>query len=325
MAVFEPRKAFQRVLTDDIDEQTGVEMRNMDGKHDKKDASVSVEIAEFGSKNQARANTTLSELSQHVLAVKRRFSGWRMGSIAAASTAFVSLILNIAAVAYLNAHQDRNTGLVELYNGDCTKTAALTTWVHLVINALSTILLGGSNYCMQCLSAPNREAIDDAHAKGKSLDIGVPSFRNLKSIGWFRLSMWLALGVSSIPLHLLYNSAFYSSLASNDYYVYVAAPSFLTGGNATIADPIENDYHGQRTTAVEIQQQVMSNDTNIFDQLDPLTCMKEYGDIFLQKRRNLVIMSRNTSTDDSAVLHALYYSFEASSTPEHGLYQPYGW
>ena len=56
---------------------------------------------------------------------------------------------------------------------------------------------------MQCLSAPTRKEVNVAHAQGKWLDIGVPSMRNLKSIAKVRLYMWLALGLSAVPLHLM--------------------------------------------------------------------------------------------------------------------------
>jgi hypothetical protein len=73
----------------------------------------------------------------------------------------------------------------------------------LLINALSTILLSASNYTMQCLSAPTRSEVDDAHSTGKWLDIGVPSVRNLGRIARKRVILWWLLGASSLPLHLL--------------------------------------------------------------------------------------------------------------------------
>lgn len=57
---------------------------------------------------------------------------------------------------------------------------------------------------MQCLSAPTREEVDEAHAKGKWLDIGVSSVRNLTSIPKSRLGMWVGLGLTSLPLHLMW-------------------------------------------------------------------------------------------------------------------------
>lgn len=94
-------------------------------------------------------------------------------------------------------------------------------WLHLIINILSTLLLGASNYSMQCLSSPTRSEIDKAHRQKLWLDIGVPSVRNLRRISASRIALWWLLAASSIPLHLLYNSAVFSSLYSREYKVFV--------------------------------------------------------------------------------------------------------
>jgi hypothetical protein len=75
--------------------------------------------------------------------------------------------------------------------------------IHIAVNALSTILLAVSNYTMQVLSSPTREDIDKAHAKHEHLDIGVLSVRNLTRIPRRRLLLFLLMGLSSIPIHLL--------------------------------------------------------------------------------------------------------------------------
>ena len=54
-----------------------------------------------------------------------------------------------------------------LFNGDCQQMKTIDTVSHLVINVLSTLLLGASNYAMQVLSAPTRENIDKAHPEGR--------------------------------------------------------------------------------------------------------------------------------------------------------------
>lgn len=96
-----------------------------------------------------------------------------------------------------------NQGKRTLYDGNCDTTKKINIGVHLLINVLSTILLGASNYCMQCMSAPTREEAEQAHAKFRWVDIGVPSIRNLGKISGLRVALWLLLGISSLPLHLL--------------------------------------------------------------------------------------------------------------------------
>jgi len=133
-------------------------------------------------------------------------SRWKVGARLAALSALLALLLNVGAAAYALKRWGSagSSGvLVQLYSGDCRKVENMSVWIHLAINALSTALLSGSNYCMQCLSAPSREEVDKAHAQNKWLDIGVPSVRNLRSISRKKVSLWWLLGISSVPLHLM--------------------------------------------------------------------------------------------------------------------------
>lgn len=133
-----------------------------------------------------------------------RFSGWRGGVLASiVVTAFV-LLLNVILVIVATTVWDPKDGIATAFTGDCTKAARWTTALHLLINLLGSLLLGASNYCMQRLVAPTRKEIDEAHAKRKWLDIGVPSIRNLSSINKGRVGLWILLGLSSLPLHLMW-------------------------------------------------------------------------------------------------------------------------
>jgi hypothetical protein len=90
-----------------------------------------------------------------------------------------------------------------LFEGDCHTAEQLNIVAHLLINAMSTILLSASNYGMQCPSAPTRKEFDIAHAKKHWLDVGVLSVPNIKSINPKRAILWGILGLRSLPLHLL--------------------------------------------------------------------------------------------------------------------------
>lgn len=87
--------------------------------------------------------------------------------------------------------------------GKCDNIRRYNITVHLAINILSTLLLSGCNYCMQCLSAPNRHEIDKAHSRGLSLDIGIPTVQNFRFLDRRKLILWCLLGFCSLPLHLL--------------------------------------------------------------------------------------------------------------------------
>ena len=133
------------------------------------------------------------------------YTGWHTGVLACATSVFVVLFINVGLTVYAatNPEYDIERGVGTLYSGSCEKSRTIGLWLHLGINGLSTLLLSGSNYTQQCLAAPTRSEIDAAHARRRWMDIGVPSARNLFKIKRERVLLWIAIGFSSIPLHLL--------------------------------------------------------------------------------------------------------------------------
>lgn len=101
---------------------------------------------------------------------------------------------------YVNADEP---GLRVLYEGSCTTSDRLNTFMHLGINILSTILLATSNYAIQCLSAPTRPEIDEAHSNQQWLDVGIVSVRNMSRLPTAKIYLWWLLMLSSLPIHLL--------------------------------------------------------------------------------------------------------------------------
>jgi hypothetical protein len=147
---------------------------------------------------------SLSQTSSWKAWRSRYTTGFRFCIASAAALSIIVLVINIALASYSISHYGNgNNGIQTLFAGSCSRARITSTALHLLINVLSTLLLGASNYCMQCLSAPTRSEIDAAHRKSIWLDIGVPSTRNLTKISFKRSWLWWILGMSSLPLHLL--------------------------------------------------------------------------------------------------------------------------
>ena len=148
------------------------------------------------------------ERSNSILSVWKPdwYTGWHTGVLACGTSAVVVLFINVGLTIYASTNRRYNVEgrIGTFYSGSCDKSKTIGLWLHLGINGLSTLLLSGSNYTQQCLSAPTRSEIDAAHAKREWMDIGVPSVRNLFKIKPERTLLWIAIGVMSIPLHLLY-------------------------------------------------------------------------------------------------------------------------
>ncbi|KAF2846689.1 hypothetical protein T440DRAFT_405013 [Plenodomus tracheiphilus IPT5] len=82
---------------------------------------------------------------------------------------------------------------------------------------------------MQVVSAPTRAELVRAHSRRVWLHIGVPSLRNLRYISRARALVWFALFLSSVPLHLLFNSVIFTNMQANDYYVFSVTQAWLDG------------------------------------------------------------------------------------------------
>jgi hypothetical protein len=148
---------------------------------------------------EARAN-----LIQRLHAVIRTcLIGWKFGVTWCVVVEIVILLINIGLSVFVGYYHGFNNGIGTLLQGECSKITAYSIGAHLIINVLSTLLLSGSNYCMQCLSAPTRREINNAHEQGITLDIGIPSLHNLGTVGAWKVLMWTLLGISSLSLHLL--------------------------------------------------------------------------------------------------------------------------
>ena len=118
------------------------------------------------------------------------------------------LLINIGLTIYVvtNSMYKMEQGTGTLYSGSCAKSKTIGIWLPLGINVLSTLLLAGSNYTQQCPAGPTRSEIDAAHARRQWMDTGVPSVRNPFRIKTERTLLWIAIGITSVPLHLLYIS-----------------------------------------------------------------------------------------------------------------------
>lgn len=139
----------------------------------------------------------------HQAIVPKKFEGWRLGAVYCALVVAASLILNVTVTIWASKTFGLSGGIGTIHRGTCPTIKKIGLWVHVAINVISTILLGASNYCMQCLCSPTRREVDKAHERNTWLDIGIQSFRNLMKIKKSRVILWVLLALSSVPLHLM--------------------------------------------------------------------------------------------------------------------------
>lgn len=243
---------------------------------------------------------------------QRHFRGWRFGILCGSllATLVFATNLTVTLVASLGQNQKASDRKL-LFEGDCTKTRNLNIGSHLLINILSTLLLSASNYGMQCLSSPTRSEVDKAHAKRHWLDIGVLSIRNTHNISKRRVRLWLLLGASSLPLHLLYvslpysdfcgssfshrgsyNSAIFSSIFTRDYIVFSAREDMLSSTAISTSLGVSTSSL-LYPLATHMYSSALANNLT---RLEPADCIKAHTTTFLTGRGSLILISEDLST-----------------------------
>ncbi|KAI4193318.1 MAG: hypothetical protein LQ350_008378 [Teloschistes chrysophthalmus] len=228
----------------------------------------------------------------------RRFQGWRMGVRLCAIAALLVLTINVLFTVAVTARYGSHSGLVTFSEGNCTKVENLSIWLHLLLNIFGTVILAASNYCMQCLSSPTRADIDKAHMRHRWLDIGIPSFRNLLAVSRRRVLLWSLLALSSVPLHLLYNSVIIPSKSTQEYSAYVASTDLLTGNGINWTAPVgrfhKYGYSIKGASLISYDRPNLNRFRNIsstWKKLDNDDCIKTYAQTYIQGHGDVVMIT----------------------------------
>lgn len=163
-----------------------------------------------------------------------QLSGWRKAAtVNTAVLACASLIL-LGLLMTSSIHAGGIVTTFTFYRGTCNGGTAsrVNQGLHLIINAFATCILASSNFFMQVLNAPSRDEVDAAHKRGRSLHIGVPSWRNAAWVARSKTWAWAVLVLTSIPIHLLFNSAvFDTDWREADYNMLIASEDFVSGAD----------------------------------------------------------------------------------------------
>ncbi|KAI1172242.1 hypothetical protein F4777DRAFT_562275 [Nemania sp. FL0916] len=216
------------------------------------------------------------------MGLSKRYPGWRLtGLILSISSAIISIAVFAVLATYSRSF--RFFGERVLYQGSCHKSSQISLCIQLGINVTSSIVLASSNFFMQIIAAPTRKTIDAAHKQCLFLDIGIPSCRNLFHIPKVNAVLWLLLGISSVPLHLLFNSSVLEIKTSTDSIVLLASESFLSG-NSTYTAPgivnpttINSTAEGQLETTLASISQSLQNDQSQWQHINLKECLQRYN------------------------------------------------
>jgi len=230
---------------------------------------------------------------------KKRLCGWRAGLTLAFTADILVLLLALGFTIGAAIGFERGGDYMEsiIVKGSCSRTKSVGTWLHLLINVLSTVLLSTSSFTMQCVASPTRQEVDKAHDENNFLTIGVPSLRNLIYIARPRTILYALILLTSLPLHLLANSAIYSSLATSSYGMFQVDRHFVDVSIEHMASKYAytvHSYNGNLDLSVSFgwnTTTVLKDMLPQFERLENDECIRAYSSPILAGRRHVVVVS----------------------------------
>ncbi|KAH6664530.1 hypothetical protein B0J14DRAFT_607897 [Halenospora varia] len=252
-----------------------------------------------------------------------RYPVWFWPSAAGFGLAMFVLLINVTILLWAKGQKiETRDGLYELFAATCPKTRVYMAWIELAINTLSTLLLAASTNCARLLLSPTREEVDVAHAQGVWLCIGVTGMRNIKWISSWRVWICGLLFLSSVPLHLLYNSVIFSSSYANDYMAMAVTEDFVNTKNHSMNTNIVKSFFFNMTMPLHIwgttnvlpssyttQLNIMGDNIQKLANLSNAECRDAFGSLKLEPAYHNVLLVTNHTQNDSFVNAVL-------STPE---------
>lgn len=251
--------------------------------------------------------------------------GWQLGTLS--SCAFVGAVLcfNVAFTIYLIAtHPPSSDGVGVVAMGNCSTISSSSTIIHILINICSSVVVAASNYNMQCLTAPTRADVDDAHKRGKPLQIGVQSLGNLRFVRWWKICMWIALTFSTVPLHFLWNSAIFMVTGLNEYAGIVVTSDYLEAlsSNDTLNcdDAALTRYQqGFNETPSYVTCWLLRAAQNQkLTYMTPKDCIHHYDSRLETSSYNLIAVTRNNVSQQSEL-----FPPQAASLPVVAYFDPF--
>ncbi|KAE8318728.1 hypothetical protein BDV41DRAFT_560561 [Aspergillus transmontanensis] len=226
------------------------------------------------------------------------YSGWRFTLALASFASVIVLAFNLGFVIWAAVHHTVERSRGTLHEGNCEKVQHMGTGLHFAINILSTSLLGASNYCMVCRDLLY---IDRAHGKGRWLDIGVPSVRNLRLVSRKRA--------------VLYNSTIFAITSANSYWVFTAPEGFAK-------QDVQNSTSGNEETANDALNRLRAGAQNgTLQRLDISQCVNAYATDFQTTYGSLILVTNDTDQFQSVAQQTTFLPEENLGTSASDPYQ----
>lgn len=245
--------------------------------------------------------------------LKPRARGWRRPVIA--NTILLALLSGaLSLTTFFSGNESESFTINYLfYAGACETTRILNLAIHLGLNVAATLVFSSCIFVMQVLNSPTRSEVDAMHAKGKYVEIGIPSLSNLFALSKFKAITWVVLAVLSLPVHMLLNSAvFETDFHGKSWNLTITAEPFVDGGDffwpgASLAFPGFNEGYGREVDFQEflsnssqaiLELRTTASTAGTWTKLDAPTCRREYLRCNPRQDFKDVVLVVNTAGDE---------------------------
>ncbi|KAI0972139.1 hypothetical protein F4678DRAFT_479105 [Xylaria arbuscula] len=192
-------------------------------------------------------------------------TGWRRaGAVNVACLLVIGTILLALLIVSITRPGSSLNQAIVIYRMSRTRAAAVNATFHIIITLISTGIFASSNFFMQIVTAPSRK---DILSSGKQV-------------------AWVALLLSSIPIHLLFSSyIFETRFQGADWHLTIATESFtqayqfyLPGASLSPSATATSASYWHRLSAQECQAEYLACKPR-----------QEYGDVVIVVESNISI------------------------------------
>jgi hypothetical protein len=211
---------------------------------------------------------------------KKAFQKAKMKVASFLRASFLILIFNIIILCIFPKGSGILTPVVIL-RSNCAETRKFGFWIHLLINALATLLILGSNVGMQTAELLRKARI--------------PDFRG-------RRKLWSFLASTSLGVYLFYNSAVPETQTTSPFYLAVVGEESLSFGPLTPPPSIGDAYSD--ICFLPAYQDMRANGSR-WNRLSNLQYIQAYAASIITDRRNLIIVTSN-DTDPTSIYEEIF-------------------
>lgn len=185
-------------------------------------------------------------------------------------------------------------GTTELFSGQCSHAININRVLQAALAVLAICISVSLDFFMRLASSPTVDDLREAHCQGRSWDIAIHSFRNVRQISRWRAFAWITLISSAVPVQLFSHSIAFIAFSTTSYSHLLVSEAFTTG--QPFGFPGVALWHRWMIESVHSQFHeilpMFESAPNKWNKLELSDCVRIYSQDLdgLQSHRNLLVV-----------------------------------